>query len=65
MNYDELLSGTKAMSKDELKRVVFEVDQKIIEDIKKLNLDKETERKIILKSKDHTWLEMLLINALR
>lgn len=64
MNYEKLLENIKSTPKEVLKKAIFELDQRTVKQIKQLDLDKETEREMILICKDHTFMEMLLINSL-
>lgn len=63
MDYEKLLQGVKDVSKYTMKKVVFELDQRSIKKIKDMDLDKETERELILILKDRTFFDMLIINA--
>lgn len=63
MNYEELLSDIANTSKETMKKVVFELDQRHIRQIKEMDMDGEATKEIILMLKDRTFFEMLLINA--
>lgn len=65
MNYEMLLSDVKEVTKDQLKEILFEVDQRNIDKIKAMDLDEETMKKLIVVAKDYGWFAMLLINALK
>ncbi len=65
MNYEMLLADVKDVTKDKLKEILFEVDQRNIDKIKAMNLDEETTKKLIVIAKDYGWFSMLLINALK
>lgn len=65
MNYEMLLSDVKEVTKDQLKEILFEVDQRNIDKIKAMDLDEETTKKLIVVAKDYGWFAMLLINALK
>lgn len=65
MNYGMLLEDVKEVSKDKLKEVSFRVDEEFVQYIKELNIDDETKKNLIKKSKDRTFFDMLLINALK
>lgn len=63
MNYEELLSDIANTSKETMNKVVFELDQRHIRQIKEMDMDGEATKEIILMLKDRTFFEMLLINA--
>lgn len=63
MNCEELLSDIANTSKETMKKVVFELDQRHIRQIKEMDMDGEATKEIILMLKDRTFFEMLLINA--
>lgn len=63
MNCEELLSDIANTSKETTKKVVFELDQRHIRQIKEMDMDGEATKEIILMLKDRTFFEMLLINA--
>ena len=65
MNYGMLLEDVKEVSKDKLKEVSFRVDEEFVQYIKELNIDDETKKNLIKKSKDRAFFDMLLINALK
>lgn len=65
MDYGVLLDSVRNASKDELKKVLFELDSRQIQEIKELNLDDQTTKELIKLSKDHTFLTMLIINAMK
>lgn len=65
MNYSMLLEDVKEVSKDKLKEVSFRVDEEFVQYIKELNIDDETKKNLIKKSKDRAFFDMLLINALK
>lgn len=63
MNCEELLSDIANTSKETMKKVVFELDQRHIRQIKEMDMDGEATKEIILMLKDRTFFEMLLISA--
>lgn len=65
MNYDALLGSVKECSKDKLKELVFELEQRDYQSIKELNVSDETKKELIIMMKNKTFFEMLLINALK
>lgn len=65
MDYGVLLDSVRNASKDELKKVLFELDSRQIQEIKKLNLDDQVTKELIKLSKDHTFLTMLIINSMK
>lgn len=65
MNYGMLLEDVKEVSKDKLKEVSFRVDEEFIQYVKELNIDDDIKKDLIKKSKDRTFFDMLLINALK
>lgn len=65
MNYGMLLEDVKEVSKDKLKEVSFRVDEEFIQYVKELNIDDDIKKKLIKKSKDRAFFDMLLINALK
>lgn len=64
VNYELLLRDVRDVSKDTMKKIIFDLEQEKIKEIKDLNLDSETTKKLILMQKDRTFLEMLLTNSL-
>lgn len=64
MIYELLLEDIRKVSKNTVKRIIFELDQEKIEQIKSYKLRPEIERELILMQKDRSFLEMLLVNAL-
>lgn len=65
MDYGVLLDSVRNASKDELKKVLFELDSRQIQEIKELNLDDQVTKELIKLSKDHTFLTMLIINSMK
>lgn len=65
MNYGMLLEDVKEVSKDKLKEVSFRVDEEFIQYVKELNIDDDIKKDLIKKSKDRSFFDMLLINALK
>ena len=64
VNYELLLRDVRDVSKDTMKKIIFDLEQEKIKEIKDLNLDPDTTKKLILMQKDRTFLEMLLTNSL-
>lgn len=65
MNYEMLIADIKDVTKDKLKEILFELDQRNIDKIKSMDIDEETMKKMIVVAKDYGWFAMLLINALK
>ena len=66
MNYALLLGDVKECSKDKLKEIIFELDQRDYQSIKELNnIPDETKKELIIMLKNRTFFDMLLINALK
>ena len=63
MDYGSLLDSVRNASKDELKKVLFELDNRQFQKIKELNLDDQVTKELIKMSKDQAFLTMLIINA--
>lgn len=63
MNYEKLLSDIGNTSKETMKRVIFELDQRQIRQIKEMDIDDEERKEIILMLKDRAFFEMLLVNV--
>ncbi len=64
VNYELLLRDVRDVSKDTMKKIIFDLEQEKIKEIKDLNLDPDVTKKLILMQKDRTFLEMLLTNSL-
>lgn len=64
VNYELLLRDVRDVSKDTMKKIIFDLEQEKIKEIKDLNLDPDITKKLILMQKDRTFLEMLLTNSL-
>lgn len=64
MDYEVLLGTVKEMSLDQMKRFIFKLDQHSVQQVKKLDVDEETKKNLIMILKDRTFFEMLLANAL-
>lgn len=64
VNYELLLRDVRDVSKDTMKKIIFDLEQEKIKEIKDLNLDPDVTKKLILIQKDRTFLEMLLTNSL-
>ena len=66
MNYALLLGDVKECSKDKLKEIIFELDQRDYQSIKELNnIPDETKKELIVMMKNRTFFDMLLVNALK
>lgn len=65
MNYELLLNDVKEVSKDKLKEITFELERNQIQSIKELDLSDESKKELIKLTKDRTFFDMLLINALK
>lgn len=65
MDYSEVLVSVRNTSKDDLKKLSFEIDSEHIKKIKDMELDETTKDTLIKMSKDRAFLTMLLINALK
>lgn len=65
MDYSKLLESVKNASKDRLKELSILVDEDHIKQIKDMKLDKEIEHKLIMMTKDRSFLTMLLVNSLK
>ena len=65
MNYELLLNDVKEVSKDKLKEISFELERNQIQSIKELDLSDESKKELIKLTKDRTFFDMLLINALK
>ena len=65
MNYALLLGDVKECSKDNLKEIIFELDQMDYQSIKELNVSDEAKKELIVMMKNRTFFEMLLVNALK
>ena len=64
VNYELLLRDVRDVFKDTMKKIIFDLEQEKIKEIKDLNLDPDVTKKLILMQKDRTFLEMLLTNSL-
>lgn len=64
VNYELLLRDVRDVSKDTMKKIIFDLEQEKIKEIKDLNLDPDVTKKLIIMQKDRTFLEMLLTNSL-
>ena len=64
VSYELLLGDVRDVSKDTMKKIIFDLEQEKIKEIKDLNLDPDVTKKLILMQKDRTFLEMLLSNSL-
>ena len=64
MNYELLLEDVKSVPKNTLKRIIFDLEQEKIGQIKNCQFPQELEKKLILMQKDRSFLDMLLVNAL-
>lgn len=64
VNYELLLRDVRDVSKDTMKKIIFDLEQEKIKEIKDLNLDPDVTKKLIIMQKDRTFLEMLLANSL-
>lgn len=65
MDYSKVLESVKNASKDDLKKLAFELDNEHIRKIKDMHMDKSSEENLIKLSKDRAFFTMLLINALK
>lgn len=66
MDYALLLGDVKEISKDKLKEIIFELDQRDYQSIKELNnIPDETKKELIIMLKNRTFFDMLLVNALK
>lgn len=66
MDYALLLGDVKECSKDKLKEIIFELDQRDYQSIKELNnIPDETKKELIIMLKNRTFFDMLLVNALK
>ena len=66
MKYALLLGDVKECSKDKLKEIIFELDQRDYQSIKELNnIPDETKKELIIMLKNRTFFDMLLVNALK
>lgn len=66
MDYALLLGDVKECSKDKLKEIIFELDQRDYQSIKELNnIPDETKKELIKMLKNRTFFDMLLVNALK
>ena len=65
MDYGMLLEDVKEVSKDKLKEFSFRVDDEFAKYVKELDIDDETKKSLIKKSKDRAFFDILLINALK
>ena len=66
MDYALLLGDVKECSKDKLKEIIFELDQRDYQSIKELNnIPNETKKELIKMLKNRTFFDMLLVNALK
>ena len=63
INYELLLEDVKEVSKDKLKEVAFNVERSHWDKINELQ--EEMTKELCQLSKDRTFFEMLLINALK
>ena len=65
MNYESLCEAVRDVSKEYLKKIVFELDQQNSNQLKEMNLDDETKRKLLFMFKARSFFEMLIINGLK
>lgn len=65
MDYEHLLEQVKVASKEDVKKVIFEVDQQCINQVREMPVDEEIKKELIELLKNRTFLDMLLANALQ
>lgn len=65
MDYEELLERVKNCSKDDLKLIIFEIDRATFEAVKGMNVGDNVKRDLLEIIKDRTYVDMLLVNALK
>ena len=65
MDYEHLLEQVKVASKEDVKNVIFEVDQQCINQVREMPVDEEIKKELIELLKNRTFLDMLLANALQ
>ena len=66
MDYALLLGDVEECSKDKLKEIIFELDQRDYQSIKELNnIPDETKIELMIMLKNRTFFDMLLVNALK
>lgn len=65
MDYENLLEQVKMASKEDVKKVIFEVDQRCINQVRAMPVDEEIKKELIELLKNRTFLDMLLANALQ
>lgn len=65
MDYSKYLKNVKSASKNDLKKLVFTLDNEQVKKIKSMNLNEVDEARLISMCKDRAFFDMLLINALK
>lgn len=65
MDYSKYLKNVKSASKNDLKKLVFTLDNEQVKKIKSMNLNEADKARLISMCKDRAFFEMLLINALK
>lgn len=65
MDYEQLMEDVQNVSKTDIKKIVFEVDQRSINKVKEMEIGDDVKRKMIDILKNRTFLDMLLVNALK
>ena len=65
MDYSKYLKNIKSASKNDLKKLVFTIDNEQVKKIKSMNLNEADEARLISMFKDRAFFEMLLLNALK
>lgn len=65
MDYEEMLTKIQKASKDDVKKVIFEVNQDSIRRIDRLDITEDVKKELIKIMQNRTYLDMLLANALK
>ncbi len=65
MDYEKLMEDVQKVSKTDIKKIVFEIDQMSINKVKEMEIGDDVKRKMIDILKNRTFLDMLLVNALK
>lgn len=63
IDYEEVINDMKKADKETLKRIIFELEQAVISDIKKCSIDDDSKKCLLQACMTRSYFEMLLVNA--